>query len=71
LIPIDGTPPDLIAPPKGCGFAPRCPYAMEVCMEQDPETTKINQGHSAACWLLHPNAPKVERPVEVGGQHNV
>ena len=71
LIPIDGTPPDLIAPPKGCGFAARCPYAMEICMEQDPETTKINQGHSAACWLLHPNAPKVERPIEVGGQHNV
>jgi len=71
LVPIDGTPPDLIAPPKGCGFAERCPYAMEVCMEQDPETTKINQGHSAACWLLHPNAPKVERPVEVGGHHNV
>ncbi|HEU4962307.1 MAG TPA: ABC transporter ATP-binding protein [Bacilli bacterium] len=70
LIPIDGTPPDLIAPPKGCAFAARCPYAMEVCLEQDPDTTKIDQNHSAACWLLHPNAPKVERPVEVGGHHN-
>ncbi|MGZ6505325.1 MAG: ABC transporter ATP-binding protein, partial [Tumebacillaceae bacterium] len=70
LIPIDGTPPDLIAPPKGCAFAARCPYAMEVCLEQDAEMTKINAGHSAACWLLHPNAPKVERPVEVGGHHN-
>jgi oligopeptide transport system ATP-binding protein len=70
LVPIEGTPPDLFAPPKGCAFAARCPYAMEVCLEQDPETTKVNQGHSAACWLLHPNAPKVERPVEVGGHHN-
>ncbi|TCP53749.1 oligopeptide transport system ATP-binding protein [Tumebacillus sp. BK434] len=71
LIPIDGTPPDLIAPPKGCAFAARCPYAMEICMEQDPEMTKIDQNHAAACWLLHPNAPKVERPVEVGGgNHN-
>jgi oligopeptide transport system ATP-binding protein len=47
LIPIDGTPPDLIAPPKGCGFADRCPYAMEVCMEQDPDMSKISQSHSA------------------------
>jgi len=70
LVPIEGTPPDLFAPPKGCAFAARCPYAMEVCLEQDPETTKVNAGHSAACWLLHPNAPKVERPVEVGGHHN-
>jgi len=70
LIPIDGTPPDLIAPPKGCGFAARCPYAMEICMEQDPDMTKLSQGHGAACWLLHPNAPKVERPIEVGGHHN-
>ncbi|ASS74523.1 peptide ABC transporter ATP-binding protein [Tumebacillus algifaecis] len=70
LIPIEGTPPDLIAPPKGCAFAPRCPYAMEICMEQDPEMTKLDQNHSAACWLLHPNAPKVERPVEVGGGHH-
>jgi oligopeptide transport system ATP-binding protein len=70
LIPIEGTPPDLIAPPKGCAFAARCPYAMEVCLEQDPETTTLTQNHSAACWLLHPNAPKVERPVEVGGHHN-
>ncbi len=70
LIPIDGTPPDLIAPPKGCAFAARCPYAMEICMEQDPEMTKLNSNHAAACWLLHPNSPKVERPVEVGGGHH-
>jgi len=70
LIPIDGTPPDLIAPPKGCGFAARCPYAMEVCMEQDAEMTKISSSHTAACWLMHPNAPKVERPIEVGGHTN-
>jgi oligopeptide transport system ATP-binding protein len=70
LIPIPGTPPDLFAPPKGCAFAARCPYAMEACLEQDPEHTKITAEHSAACWLLHPDAPKVERPVQVGGIHN-
>lgn len=71
LIPIDGTPPDLIAPPKGCGFAARCPYAMSICIEEDPEFTVKESGHSAACWLLHPSAPKVERPVEVGGRSGV
>jgi len=66
LVPIPGTPPDLFAPPKGCAFAARCPYAMEVCLEQDPEHSKLSASHSAACWLLHPDAPKVERPIEAG-----
>lgn len=70
LVPIPGSPPDLFAPPKGCAFAARCPYAMEVCLESDPEHTKTSATHSAACWLLHPDAPKVERPIEVrGGAH--
>jgi oligopeptide transport system ATP-binding protein len=68
LVPIPGTPPDLYAPPKGCAFAARCPYAMQICIEQDPEQMKLSDSHSAACWLLHPDAPKVERPIEVGGK---
>ncbi|MEK8129707.1 ABC transporter ATP-binding protein [Paenibacillus filicis] len=67
LVPIPGTPPDLFAPPKGCAFAARCPYAMKVCQEYDPEQTQLTETHSAACWLLHEDAPKVERPVEAGG----
>lgn len=67
LIPIPGTPPDLFAPPKGCAFAARCPYAMNVCLEEDPQDTRISSTHSAACWLQDPNAPEVKRPVEVGG----
>jgi oligopeptide transport system ATP-binding protein len=70
LVPIPGTPPDLFAPPKGCAFAARCPHAMQVCLEQDPDHTKLTSGHSAACWLLHPDAPKVERPVGVGGHRH-
>ncbi|MFC4767774.1 ABC transporter ATP-binding protein [Effusibacillus consociatus] len=66
LVPIEGTPPDLFAPPKGCGFAARCPYAMQVCLEHDPQHSSINEGHSVACWLTNPMAPKVDRPVEVG-----
>ncbi|UUZ85547.1 ABC transporter ATP-binding protein [Paenibacillus sp. P26] len=67
LVPIPGTPPDLFAPPKGRAFAARCPYAMKACVEADPEHTKLSETHSAACWSLHPDAPKVERPIEAGG----
>lgn len=59
LIPITGTPPDLLNPPKGCSFAPRCSYCMRICNEQKPEYTTLQDGHQAACWLLHPQAPKV------------
>jgi oligopeptide transport system ATP-binding protein len=61
LIPIEGTPPDLFAPPKGCAFCARCPYAMEVCLEEDPEHQAVREGHTAACWLMHEEAPKVRR----------
>jgi oligopeptide transport system ATP-binding protein len=69
LEPIPGSPPDLLDPPKGCAFAARCPYAMKVCAEQMPEMTKISPKHQVACWLTHPDAPKVEKPaiVEAGG----
>jgi oligopeptide transport system ATP-binding protein len=71
LVPIPGSPPDLFAPPAGCAFAARCPYAMGICTEADPEHSVVSGLHSAACWLLHPDAPKVERPVEVGGKQHV
>ncbi|NJE42976.1 ABC transporter ATP-binding protein [Thermococcus sp. GR6] len=49
---IPGQPPNLITPPKGCRFHPRCPYAMQVCKEQEPELKEIDKDHYAACWLL-------------------
>ena len=64
LQPIEGTPPDLFAPPKGCPFAARCEYCMEICKEQMPEVTEFGDGHEASCWLHHPLAPKVEMPGE-------
>lgn len=67
LVPILGTPPDLIDPPKGCPFAPRCDYAMKVC-DQMPEETTVNDGHRVKCWLQHPMAPKVENPMKMGGE---
>ena len=67
LISIPGTPPDLIAPPKGCPFAARCPYTMKVCTEAMPEHTELEREHRVACWLQHSLAPKVEREVAVNG----
>ena len=67
LYSIKGTPPDLVKPPVGCPFAPRCEYAMEICKQEMPEPTIITDTHEALCWLQHPNAPKVEVPFEIGG----
>ncbi len=60
LIPIPGSPPDLLKPPVGCPFASRCPYTMKVCLDEFPEYTFEQNGHRSACWLNHPDAPKVE-----------
>lgn len=60
LIPIDGTPPDLLNPPKGCPFAPRCPHAMEICLNQPSPLFKTSSSQEAACWLHHPDAPSIE-----------
>jgi oligopeptide transport system ATP-binding protein len=59
---IEGTPPDLFAPPSGCPFADRCEYSMKICRAKMPPNFEISEGHSAACWLNHPEAPKVSRP---------
>jgi oligopeptide transport system ATP-binding protein len=62
LVPIWGKPPDLLAPPPGCRFAPRCDYAMRICDFKSPPTYPISALHTAACWLLEPGAPVVVRP---------
>ncbi|MCM3749604.1 ABC transporter ATP-binding protein [Paenibacillus pasadenensis] len=51
LIPIEGTPPDMANPPHGCPFAARCPYAMEVCVEEDPFMFTHSDTHESKCWL--------------------
>lgn len=63
LVPINGTPPDMLCPPKGCPFAPRCPYAMPVCRQYLAPETRLSDTHSCSCHLMHPNAPKVERGI--------
>src|SRR5690606_1064016 len=60
LYSIDGQPPDLIKPPQGCAFAPRCEYAMQVCQQYQPEVTTAGPDHQVACWLEHPQAQAVK-----------
>jgi len=46
---IPGSPPDLANPPKGCRFAPRCPYAKDICLEKEPPVIEISPGHYTKC----------------------
>ncbi|KPI55002.1 peptide ABC transporter ATP-binding protein [Clostridioides difficile] len=62
---IPGMPPNLLNPPKGDAFAVRNKNALKIDYEKEPPMFKINDTHSAATWLLHPDAPKVDIPVRV------
>ena len=59
---IPGTPPNMIYPPVGDAFAERNKYALEIDFEEEPPMFEVSETHSAATWLLHPDAPKVELP---------
>jgi peptide/nickel transport system ATP-binding protein len=50
---LPGEPPDLLRPPSGCRFHPRCPYATAVCTESPPEYREIQPQHYVACWHPH------------------
>ena len=63
LISIEGAPPDLFAPPKGCAFAARCDYAMNLCVEQEPPMIDLQGGHCAKCWLNYKDLPDSMRPL--------
>jgi len=67
LVPIAGSPPDLMAPPKGCPFNPRCRYAMEICLEKPAPLFKISETQCSACWLQDEDAPDVEGFKKSGG----
>ena len=76
---IPGTPPNMIYPPVGDAFAARNKYALKIDFEEQPPMFEVSETHSAATWLLHPDAPKVELPkiltqriekMKKGGQSN-
>ncbi|MDD7311051.1 MAG: ABC transporter ATP-binding protein [Clostridia bacterium] len=60
LIPIPGSPPDLMNPPAGCPFAARCPKAMKICALAPAQLQDVGPDHRAACWLLHPQAKNIQ-----------
>ncbi len=52
MVPIEGTPVDLLDPPKGCSFGPRCEHCMKICLRNVPPMVEIGEnGHVSACWL--------------------
>jgi len=50
LAPLEGEPPDLLNPPAGCRFHPRCPFATEQCKTEDPPWVDLGDGHKVACF---------------------
>jgi len=51
LIPIEGTPIDLLNPPQGCNFGPRCKECRKICLSKKPPYADLGNGHISACWL--------------------
>jgi oligopeptide/dipeptide ABC transporter ATP-binding protein len=65
LIPIEGQPPSLIDLPPGCTFAPRCPFAMEVCVKADPPEYPVTNDHYARCYLHSEHATEEDKKAAV------
>lgn len=59
LVPIPGSPPDLLNPPKGCPFCYRCSQARKICTEMEPAFYKISESQRCACWLQDPEVQKM------------
>lgn len=51
LVPIEGTPIDMLNPPKGCPFAPRCEKCMKICLREMPPVTEFDDVHYTQCWM--------------------
>ena len=51
LVPIEGTPVDMLNPPKGCPFAPRCEQCMRICLREMPPVTEFDEIHYTQCWM--------------------
>ena len=62
LMPIPGSPPDLFAPPPGCGYCARCPAAMRICATDHPPAFEVSASHYSRCWLLHPQLTSTAVP---------
>ena len=66
LVPISGTPINLLNMPKGCAFCPRCENAMKICIEEIPPEMQMPDGHFASCWM---NVKKQMEAQQEGGNN--
>ena len=66
LVPISGTPINLLNMPKGCAFCPRCENAMKICIEEVPPEMQMPDGHFASCWM---NVKKQMEAQQEGGNN--
>jgi oligopeptide/dipeptide ABC transporter ATP-binding protein len=64
---MEGSPPDLVSPPAGCRFHPRCPHVMPVCSQAQPAFEAARQAHLTACWLYQ-DIPAEYRIVHEGSK---
>ena len=64
LVPIGGTPINLLNMPQGCAFCPRCDKALKVCLTEKPQEFRISDSHLAACWM------NIKELYEAGGSDN-
>ena len=69
LFSITGTPPSLYNKIVGDAFAPRNPYCMKIDTLKEPPMFQVSETHFAKTWLLHPDAPKVEKPETIQNIH--
>lgn len=63
LVPIEGAPVDLLNPPKGCAFAPRCEKCMKICLRDVPPETNLSDTHYSYCWIN-------QKEMSTGGNEN-
>ena len=57
---MEGSPPNLLHPPAGCSFHPRCEFEMPICSTVEPNLETVESDHLAACWLYQDHPEKTE-----------
>jgi peptide/nickel transport system ATP-binding protein len=62
LYKMKGAPPNLLHPPSGCRFHPRCPYVMDICLNTEPAFEPVESGQLASCWLYQ-EAPEEQEKI--------
>ena len=68
LYKMEGSPPDLIVPPAGCRFHPRCPHVMEICSQHEPGFLSHQPDHYTACWIYDPHDEALPRQAVTSDQ---